>query len=185
MHNDSQLVIEHWAKTSAPTIVAMTTHAFWNLAGGGPVDDHMVRIGASRYLAVDDELLPRGSPLQVAGTPFDYRRIRRIGSMALDHCFLLDGTPGTALVHDPCSGRTLRLTTDQWGLQVYSGDGLTGRYHRAGLCLQTGALPDSPNRPDFPPSRLDPGHVYRHRTEYAFSSASQDRLLADQDDGEP
>lgn len=168
VHDDARLVIEHQAETSAPTIVAMTNHAFWNLWPASMIDEHVLQVGASRFLPLDEELIPRGEPRPVAGTVFDYRRPRRIGSAALDHCFLLDGPAGSASVHHPVSGRTLHLTTDQPGLQVYSGDGLAGRFRRVGLCLQTGALPNSPNRPDFPSSLLDPGEVYRHRTEYAF-----------------
>jgi aldose 1-epimerase len=168
VHHNSRLRVEHWARTSAPTIVAMTTHAFWNLAGESRIDDHLLEVEASRYLPVDGDLIPRAPARTVAGTPFDYREQRRLGAARLDHSFLFDGSPGRARLRHPPSGRVLTVTTNQPGLQVYSGDALARPYRRAGLCLQTGALPDSPNRPDLPSSRLDPGQEYLNWTEYAF-----------------
>jgi aldose 1-epimerase len=167
VRGDGRLVIEHRATTSAATIVAMTNHAFWNLAGSGVVNDHVLAINAARVVQVDDGLIPVGPPMGVAGTPLDFARPRPIAQTRLDHCFTLDTSDWAVSLAEPRSGRVMSVTTDQPGLAVYSADALSRP--RSGLCLQTGALPDSPNRPDFPSSRLDPGETYIHRTTVQFS----------------
>ncbi len=164
---DGRLTIAHTATTTASTIVALTNHAYWNLAGTGTIDDHRLRVNASRVVALDDDLVPAGPLEPVAGTALDYRSARRIGGAALDDCFVLDGGDPAAEVHHPATGRRLRLTTDQPGLAIHSADEF--RRPRAGLTLQTGALPDAPNRPDFPPARLDPGTTHRHVAIHDFS----------------
>jgi aldose 1-epimerase len=166
---EGRLTIEYSATTSAPTVVGLTNHAFWNLAGSGTIDGHLLAVNADRALVFDEELIPvPGPPAAVTGTELDFSSPRRIGGDRLDNCFVLDDPGWTAELSDPHSGRTLLLTTDQPGIGVYSGDFFTSR-PRSGLCLETGALPDAPNRPDFPTARLDPGDRYRHRTVYAFS----------------
>jgi aldose 1-epimerase len=166
---DRRLTFEHRATTTASTVVDLTNHAAWNLAGAGVVDGHRLRIDADAVLMVDDELIPQGRPVPVAGGRLDYTTGREIASDRLDHCFALAGGTWAAELHDPRSGRTMRISTDQPGLQVYSGDGLPRP--RSGICLQTGTWPNSPNRPDFPSARLDPGSVYRHVTTHDFRGA--------------
>jgi aldose 1-epimerase len=164
---DRRLTFEYRATTTASTIVAFTNHAYWNLGGSGTVDDHMLAINAGRVVAVDDELIPSGPPVPTAGSNLDYSVLRHIGSGSLDHCFLLDDPGWAAILFEPGSGREIRIRTDQPGLAVYSADAL--EQPRAGLALQTGALPDAPNRPDFPSARLDPGAIYTHHTTHEFS----------------
>jgi aldose 1-epimerase len=165
---DGRLAFEHRATTTASTIVAMTNHAYWNLAGTGIINGHRLAINASRVVAVDAHHVPVGPPENVCDTRLDFLASRPISQERLDHCFVLDDQDWAAKLTDPTSGRTMHVRSDQPGLAVYSGDGLV--LPRAGLCLQTGALPDSPNRPDFPSSWLDPEETYRHVTVHEFST---------------
>lgn len=165
---DGRLILEHRAVTTAPTIVGLTNHAFWNLAGQGPVDTQVLALNADRIVAFDDELFPLpGPPTPVAGTPLDFRTARRIGATRLDNFFVAAGSDWAAELADEDSGRHMRVTTDQPGLGVYTGDGLFAS--RAGLALEAGAWPDAPNQRDAPSARLDPGEVYRHRTVHEFT----------------
>ena len=144
----SELAIAHEASTDAPTVLNMTNHTYWNLAGadlsGGGVVDHLFALAASAFLPVDGRLIPAGPPAQVAGTPFDLRTPTPIGARlrgthpqlliahGYDHNFVPDGDPGpdglrhAALVTDPAGGRTLELRTDQPGMQFYTGNMLNG-----------------------------------------------------------
>lgn len=163
-----RLTFAHSATTSAPTVVEMTNHAYWNLAGRGTIDDHMLRVASAGVLLVDDDLIPVDLPVAVKDAGLDYRRRKRLGSSRLDHCFALDdASPAAELLH-PASGRCMRIVTDQPGLQVYSGDGLVAS--RGGIALQTGGWPNAPRMPTFPSARLDPGQIYRHETTHEFSA---------------
>jgi len=191
----AQLRIEHEASTDAPTVVNLTNHTYWNLAGGGSVEDHEVSLTAWQFLPVDEHLIPSGAPVAVADTPFDLRTPRRIGARlreghpqlraarGYDHTFVIDGPSGAlraaAYVVEPRSGRTLQLRTDQPGVQFYTGnmldgtlvlrDGSAARQGDA-FCLEPQAFPDSPNRPDFPSTVLRPGEVYRSRSILHFGT---------------
>lgn len=163
--------VELSAQTDAPTIVGMTNHVFWNLAGAGTIERQLLAINAGRVVALDDEFLPEsGPPIPVGATRLDRREPRAIAADALDDFFVLDDPAWAAELRDPGSGRMLRVVTDQMGMGVYSGDGLPDR--RAGICLQPGAWPDAPNRPDFPPATLEPGAHHRHRTSFEFEVGS-------------
>jgi aldose 1-epimerase len=165
---EGRLAIDFAATTTAPTIIGLTSHAFWNLSGGGTVDGHRLAVNASRYLPADLYFIPLpGPPAMVAGTPVDYRAPRMIGPDRLDDFFALDDGDWAAELTDEMSGRALRIASSQPGLGVYSGDGLPRP--RAGLCLQASAWPDAPNRPDYPSCRLDPGQLYRERTWCEFT----------------
>lgn len=171
------LRIEMSATTDAATPVNLVNHTYWNLAGSGTIDGHLLQLHADRVLEVDEELIPTGRILEVAGTALDYRRPRRLddhGPAQLDHCFLVpgQGLRPVARLLDPASGRALELLADQPGVQVYNAGklDLVGRGGlrygpRSGLCLETEALPDAPNHAHFPSAILRPGEVYRHRME--------------------
>lgn len=172
------------ATTDAPTVVNLTSHCYWNLAGGGTVRDHLLAVAAARYLEVDEALLPSGLPAPVPGTPLDLRTPRRLGDVidqvggnGLDHCYVLDAGPGegaAARLTDPGSGRWMEIRTDQPGLQVYTGGWLGGGVHPrfGGVCLEAQRYPDAPNHPDYPSAVLRPGDVYRHHTEHRFGAES-------------
>lgn len=189
------LSITHTAETDAPTVVNLTNHGYWNLAGGGSIEGHRLQIRASHYLPVDEHLIPTGEQAPVQDTPFDFGMPMPIGARlraahpqlrvarGYDHTFVLDGAPGpdglcaAARVHDPGSGRYLEVFTDQPGMQFYSGnfldativlrDGGPARQCDA-FCLETQAFPDSPNQPAFPSTVLRPGQQYRSRTLLRF-----------------
>jgi aldose 1-epimerase len=184
------LVIDCEAVTDRATVVNLTQHAYFRLAGGGTVEDHVLQVDASGYLPVGEDLLPVGPVAPVDGTPFDFRSPVRIGdrirqghpqvvrARGIDHTYVLDDAPGSGTVRraarleHPGSGRVLEVWTDQPGLQVYTGnmlDGTTvgrgGLVHRQGdaVCLEPQHFPDSPNRPDYPSTVLRPGMTYRSR----------------------
>jgi aldose 1-epimerase len=187
------------ATCDAPTLVNLAHHGYWNLAGegAGTIDDHRLMVRAEAFLPVDAELLPSGEVRPVAGTPFDLRDGRRLGDVVraddpqvagakgVDHCFVLDRSRATAgeaveaaVLHDPASGRTLRLATTEPGLQVYAAGYLDGaivgasrrRYRQGdGLALEPQGLPDAIHQPGFPSVVLRPGETYRQRSTFGFS----------------
>ena len=195
-----ELSMTYEATTDRPTVVSMTNHTFFNLNGalsGQSILDHRLMIPADHFLAVDATAIPLpGPPASVAGTPFDFRQPTAIGARirdsheqvrlgrGYDHNYCLppgEGARLAARLEAPQSGRVLELSTDQPGLQFYSGnflDGSTsgrgGRLYRQSdaLCLEPHGWPDTPNRPDFPSARLDPGQVYRRTIVYRFASSS-------------
>ncbi|WP_456538774.1 aldose epimerase family protein [Blastococcus sp. SYSU D00669] len=192
--DDDGLTLSYEATTDRPTVVNLTNHAYWNLGGrGGTVEDHVLELAASRFVAVDDELIPTGVE-PVDGTPLDFRTPRRVGdrlreaheqlvkAQGYDHAWVLDGDGLrlAARLSDPGSGRVLEVVTDQPSVQFYSGNfldgGAVGRGGRLirqsdGLCLETQHLPDSPNRPEFPSTVLRPGERYATTTVFRFGTA--------------
>ncbi|CAM5397610.1 aldose epimerase family protein [Streptomyces aurantiogriseus] len=161
------------AVTDAPTVVNLTNHSYFNLAGSGNAGGHELRLAASRYTPVDADLIPTGVS-EVADTRFDFRTARKVGS-GYDHNFVLDkGVTDTpvevAELHDPASGRVLTVATTEPGIQVYTADHLGEPFTPGdGIALETQHFPDSPNRPEFPSTELRPGEVYRSETVYGFS----------------
>ncbi|GAA2732582.1 aldose epimerase family protein [Streptomyces nogalater] len=169
------LRIGYEAVTDAPTVVNLTNHTYWNLegAGSGDTGGHELRLAASRYTPVGADLIPVGAPADVAGTRLDFRAARPTGS-GYDHNFVLDKgvtrePEEVAELYAPVSGRILTVATTEPGLQLYTGDHLSGPFPpNAGTALETQHFPDSPNRPDFPTTTLRPGEVYRSETVYGF-----------------
>jgi aldose 1-epimerase len=195
----SELSISLAAETDRPTIVNLTNHSFFNLEGAKStvgILDHRLTIAAVHFLAIDPDAIPLDTPPQpVLGTPFDFREAAKVGARiraddlqlrhgkGYDHNYCLGAAREpqfAARLEAPRSGRTLELFTDQPGLQVYSGNyldgsirGKQGRLYRQSdaICLEPQRWPDSPNRPDFPSARLEPGARYRHRSVYRFGVA--------------
>ncbi|HEX8864635.1 MAG TPA: aldose epimerase family protein [Lentzea sp.] len=180
-HN--RLSITYHATTDAPTVVNLTNHTYWNLAGAGSGDvlRHSLMLNASRYCRVNSTLIPLGDPVPVDSTPFDFRLPTTIGARihhphaqlriagGYDHNWVLDETgPFAAQACDPVSGRLLTMWTTEPGLQFYSGNFLSE--HRAGFALEAQHFPNSPNRPDFPSTVLRPGEVYHQETVYQLST---------------
>jgi aldose 1-epimerase len=162
------------AATDAPTVVCQTNHTYWDLSGArrpGAVDDHRLTVAGSQVVAVDEALIPTGLLAPVAGTEQDLGAPVRIGERALDHCFVLESGPPQVRLESPNGDLALELSTDQPGVQVYTGDGLRGRYgRRAGLALEPQVFPDSPHHPHWPSAALRPGEEYRHVTTWRFVS---------------
>lgn len=189
------------ASTDRPTIVNMTNHAIFNLGGEGNAAgamDHLLTIPAEAYTPVDAALIPTGERRRVAGTPFDFRKPRRIAESlrdgqesqivfgrGYDHNFALDkgvtATPELAArLMDPASGRVLEVLSTEPGLQFYTGNfldgtliGKQGNLYRMGdgIALEPQKFPDAPNHPDFVSARIDPGKPYRHSMIYRLTVA--------------
>lgn len=195
LDQDGTLAIDYRARTDRPTVVNLTNHAYFNLAGAGRGDilGHTLALDADAYLPVTPEAIPSGPPEPTAGGPFDFGAPRPIGERiadehpqladagGYDHCFVLTAAPAglrrAARLADPGSGRVLEVWTTEPGIQVYTGNALdgslTGRhakpYERHGaVCLETQHFPDAPNHPEFPGTVLRPGEEFRSRTEFRF-----------------
>jgi aldose 1-epimerase len=193
--DDNTFQIDYQATTDQATILNLTNHTYFNLAGQGNILNHTMMIAADAFTPVDDTLIPTGEIRAVEGTPFDFRTPTRIGARidqedaqlryggGYDVNWVINGTPGefrpAAKVGDEKSGRTLEVHTTQPGVQFYSGNmltDLTGKagmaYHRrSGLCLETQHFPDSPNQPNFPSTVLEPGDSYTETTVWKFGVA--------------
>ncbi|AWE50068.1 MULTISPECIES: aldose epimerase family protein [Streptomyces] len=174
---DGALRFVYEAVTDAPTVVNLTNHSYFNLAGAGSGDagGHELRLDASRFTPVDADLIPTGVLEDVTGTRFDFRQARKVGS-GYDHNFALDkgvteDAREVAELYDPSSGRVLTVSTTEPGLQLYTADQIEEPFSPGdGVALETQHFPDSPNRPDFPSTVLRPGEVYHSETVYAFSA---------------
>lgn len=184
---ENELEINYEATTDRETILNLTNHSYFNLAGDGDILGHVLTLHADAFTPVSNELIPTGEIKSVENTPMDFRRGKAIGAdLALaggyDHNFVLNNFDGTlrpaARLYEANSGRVLEILTTQPGIQFYSGnflDGsLTGKggavYHKyTGLCLEPQHFPDAPNHANFPSTVLRPGEVYKHVSKYRFS----------------
>ena len=162
------LLISYLATTDAATVVSLTNHAFWNLAGSASVMDHTIRVAADAYVPVDDRLVPVGTIEPVMGTRLDLRSPTLLSqrSDGYDNCFV--GDQLEVELSDLTTGRTMHVSTDQPGVQIYTANDLVQAHSH--ICIEAQALPDSPNQAAFPSTVLRPGEVYRHQTMHRFTS---------------
>ncbi|MBN8733315.1 MAG: galactose mutarotase [Acidobacteria bacterium] len=198
LNERNEIKIDYEAVTDKPTVVNLTNHSYFNLAGQGEgnILNHSVTIFGSRFTPVDAGLIPTGELKPVEGTPFDFRTAHAIGERieakdaqivagkGYDHNWVLDKPAGelglAARVTEATSGRVLEVYTTEPGLQFYTGNFLDGTLtgkggkvygHRAAFCMETQHYPDSPNQPSFPSTRLGPAERYRTTTSYRFLTA--------------
>ena len=195
--NDDELRVRYEAETDKKTVVNLTQHSYFNLSAGLSRDilSHQITIDADSYLPVDKTLIPTGELRDVEGTPFDFRESKRVGDdiygkdtqltfgNGYDHCWVLnkqgEGIRIVASAYDPVSGRLLEVSSDQPGIQFYSGNFLDGtleskdgsKYEfRSGFCLETQHYPNSPNQESFPSVILNPGEKYETETIFRFTT---------------
>lgn len=190
--NENALRIDYEAVTDAATILNLTNHTYFNLAGGGNIGGHIMRLDAAAFTPVDGTLIPTGELRSVEGTPHDFRTPTAIGARienddeqlklggGYDHNWVVMGEPGTlrpaARVEEPTTGRTLEVYTTQPGVQLYTGNmmpDVTGKggqeyTRRTGFCLETQHFPDAPNQPNFPSIVLRPGEHFHETTVFQF-----------------
>ncbi|MFM7316270.1 MAG: aldose epimerase family protein, partial [bacterium] len=191
------LRIDYTASTDKPTVLNLTNHSYFNLAGpaAGSILDHELTLAADEFTEVDDNLIPTGKLGKVAGTPLDFTKATAIGARigqipgepgGYDHNYLVKGAKSgvsepifTAKVKDPKSGRVLSVHTTEPGVQFYTGNFLDGTLKGKGgvvykknqaFCLEAQHYPDSPNHAGFPSTRLNPGETYTQTTIYEFSA---------------
>jgi len=192
---DNALRVDYTAMTDKATVINLTQHSYFNLAGKGDILSHIVMIPADKFTPVDSTLIPTGELRPVEGTPFDFRTPTAIGARinlddeqlkfgnGYDHNFVINKSLGElglmARVYEPVSGRVLEVLSTEPGLQFYSGNfldgtitGKGGRVYkfRDGFCMEPQHYPDSPNKPEFPPVVIKPGQSYRNTIVFKFSA---------------
>lgn len=191
LNDKNELTMDYTAHTDKPTVLNLTNHAYWNLAGTSSpsILDHELTLFADEYVEIDEQAIPTGNLLPVAGTCMDFTAPHTIGERiaetthgngGYDHCYVVRrGGQGevvpVAKVVEPTSGRVMEVFSTEPGVQLYTGNYLdgtpeTGNAPKQGaFCLETQHFPDSPNRPEFPSVVLRPGEVYRQTTIHKFS----------------
>lgn len=195
------LAVDYAATTDRPTLVNLSNHAYWNLAGEGSAEGamgHLLTIAAEEYLPTDATSIPTGEFRSVKGTPFDFRQPTAVGERVrdgsdeqiaigrgYDHNMVVSRAPTAeprliARVEDPGSGRVMEVLSNQPGVQFYSGNfldgttrGKSGQLYRMGdaVVLEPQMFPDTPNRPEFGSIRLEPGETYRNLIRFRFSTS--------------
>ncbi len=191
---DNALKLEFTATTDRTTILNLTHHSYFNLAGRGDILGHIVTMPAEKFTPVDSTLIPTGELRPVEGTPFDFRKPTSIGARinqedeqlkfgkGYDHNWVFNKQVGQmsllARVYEPTSGRVMEVSSTEPGLQFYSGNFLDGTIKgkggwvyqfRNGFCMEPQHFPDSPNKPEFPSVILKPGETYKNVIVYRFS----------------
>jgi aldose 1-epimerase len=199
LEEDNAIIIDYEATTDRPTVVNLSQHSYFNLAGegSGSAMGHLLQLNAGAFTPVDEHLIPTGEIAPVEGTPFDFRTPKPIDqdlrsvhpqlhiARGYDHNFVIDrptNAPGqlvrVAHLLDPSSGRSLTVESTEPGVQLYSGNfldgsdvGTSGRSYRQGdgIALETQHFPDSPNHPTFPSTILEPGDRYHSKTVWRFA----------------
>jgi aldose 1-epimerase len=188
----NEIIANYEARADAATPVNISNHAYFNLAGEGEGDilSHEVKLYASSYIEINEQFIPTGRLIPVQGTPFDFRTRKKTGADlaeaaaggagGYDHCFAVDGEPGSlrpcAEVYEEKTGRTLKSFTTQPGVQFYTANmlktvaGKAGSVYEkhGGFCLETQHFPDSPNRPEFPSCIFGPGKDYHEKAVFSF-----------------
>lgn len=198
LSDNNEFTVTYNATTDKPTIVNLTNHNFWNMAGlsaGRSIENQVLTLHASRYTPVSKVLIPTGKLTPVDGTPFDFRKASVIGAKVrdardpqivigrgIDHNYVVDGKAGAmrpaARMEDPVSGRVMELLVESPGVQVYTGNFMDGtvsgknRIYRMtdAIALEPQVFPDTPNQPSFGSARLNPGQTYRNSFTFRFST---------------
>jgi len=198
LDDDNSLSLHYTATTDAPTVLNLTNHSYWNLngEGSGSIANEVLKINAGSYTPTDATSIPTGQIAPVAGTPLDFTKPTVINdrlrsdfpqmmyARGYDMNWVVDGAYGqaprpAASIYDPASGRTMDVSTNQPGLQVYTSNsldagyaGISGKAYRQtdAIAFEAEHYPDSPNHPSFPTTRLNPGETFDYTTVYHFSN---------------
>ena len=193
---DNELVVEYQAETDKPTVLNLTQHTYFNLSGesSGDILDHNLLINADSFLPVNEKIIPTGEIKSVENTPFDFRKIKKIGKdinienrqlklgNGYDHCWVLnDYNKKSRKIGEVNSNKTkinMEIFSDLPGVQLYTGNFLDGSLNskkdlkyinRSGFCLETQFYPNSPNNQNFPSTKLEPGKIFYSKTSFKFS----------------